>query len=77
MSLIHNERIKLTAAWFNALAAASVVTGFIAPLAAVVFGVQASGVVSIQTFATASVGWFLFGVGLHYIARRVLRRLRQ
>ena len=38
MSLIHNERTKLTAAWLNTLGAASIVAGVLAPIAAAGFG---------------------------------------
>jgi hypothetical protein len=76
MSLIHNERLKLTATLLNTLAAATVVTGVIAPLAAVVLGVQAAGRVSTAIFVLAATIWFLFGPTLHFSARYVLGGLR-
>jgi hypothetical protein len=33
MPLIENERVKLTATWLNTLAAATIVTGVLAPIA--------------------------------------------
>jgi len=42
MSLIHNERVKLTAAWLNGLAGASAAAGSIAPLVAGFYGVKTS-----------------------------------
>jgi hypothetical protein len=77
MSVVHNERTKLTATWLNALAAATVVTGVIAPLVAVVFGVSTSGKVSPITFVLATLVWLLLGVILHMLARRILGRLRE
>jgi len=47
MPLIRNERVKLTATWLNTLAAATIVTGVLAPIAAFVFGLPASGAVSV------------------------------
>jgi hypothetical protein len=45
MTLIHNEGTKLTASWFNTPAAATIVTGVIAP----VFGVPTSATISMAT----------------------------
>ena len=38
MFLVHNERTKLTATWFNGLATALIAAGFFAPLAALFYG---------------------------------------
>lgn len=38
MSLIHNERTKLTANWLDRAGTAAITVGVIAPLAAAVFG---------------------------------------
>jgi hypothetical protein len=46
VSLIHNERIKLTATCLNTLAATTVATGVIAPLVAFVLGFPAVGTIS-------------------------------
>ena len=40
MFLVTNERTKLTASWFNALATALIAAGFFAPAAAVLYGVS-------------------------------------
>jgi dipeptide/tripeptide permease len=77
MSLVHNERTKLTATWLNALAAATVVTGVIAPLVAIVFGIPTSGKVSSVVFILATFVWLVLGVILHMLARRILGRLRE
>jgi hypothetical protein len=65
MPLIENERIKLriklTATWINTVAAATIVTGVIAPLAAAVFGVPAVGKLSVGRFVIATMAWLVLG----------------
>ena len=77
MNLIHNERIKLTAVWLNTLAAATLATGVIAPIAAIVFGLPTSATLSRVGLALAMWGWFSLGFGLHWLARYILGRLRE
>jgi len=47
MNLIHNERSKLSATCLNTVAAATIVTGVIAPLIAVLLGLPASATTSV------------------------------
>jgi Na+/melibiose symporter-like transporter len=75
MSLIHNERVKLTAIWFNTVAAATIVTGVIAPLAALVFGVPRSAGLTLPSFVGTTLAWLLFGTILHFVARYLLGSL--
>jgi hypothetical protein len=77
MSLIHNETTKLTATLLNTIAAGTVITGFLAPIAAFVFQVPGAGMTSGRVFAITVGVWLLFAAGLHMLARRVLRRLRE
>ena len=77
MSLIHNESTKLTATWLNTLAAATVATGVIAPMVALVFGVPTSAAISAAAFVIATVIWLGLGMSLHLLARAVLRRLQE
>jgi len=77
MSLIRNERVKLTATWLNTIAAATVVTGVIAPAVAFVFGFPGSGMMSSAVYSAAATAWFLLGIGLHVLARYVLGLLRE
>jgi hypothetical protein len=77
MPLIQNERVKLTATWLNTLAAATIVTGVLAPIAAFVFGLPASGAISVRTFLFAAVAWLLSGMILHWVARYVLGSLEE
>ena len=71
MSLIHNERTKLSATWLNSIAAAAVAVGGIAPSIAAV-----TGTLSPILAAGLVVFWFLVGAGLHLTARAILGRLR-
>ncbi len=76
MSLIHNERIKLTANWLNALATALVATGAIAPVAAWLYGFP-SAVADALDLGILSAACTLSGAGLHWLARRVLGGLKE
>ena len=77
MNLVLNERIKLTATWINTLAAATVATGVIAPIAAVAFGLPTTGTVSVLSFVLATLLWLLLGIARHLWARRILRSLTE
>ena len=77
MPLVQNERVKLTATWLNTLAAATIVTGVLALMAAFVFGLPASGAISVRTFLFAAVAWLLSGMILHWVARYVLGSLEE
>ena len=57
MSLIANERIKLTAGWLNTLSATTIATGVVAPLVAIVFGFPTSASVSVAGFALVCGAW--------------------
>ena len=74
MSLVHNERTKLTATWLNTLATALVAAGAFGPFAA-----QLYGLVSVPSGRIAGVIaglCFIGGVGLHMCGRAFLGRLR-
>jgi len=74
--LVHNERTKLTAMWFNTLATAFVAAGLFAPLAAVIYGLTEPRIGPAYIIVTALScvlgGWFI-----HWIGRRFLGRLRE
>jgi dipeptide/tripeptide permease len=78
LSLVHNERWKLTAAWINAVAAGTVIAGAVTPLVAIAYGLRAdtqaisTGVVILLTLI-----WISVGIVLHLMARSTLGRLRQ
>jgi len=55
MNLIHNERSKLSATCLNTVAAATIVTGVIAPLIAVLLGLPASATTSVAALAVLMV----------------------
>lgn len=74
MSLVHNERTKLTAGLMNTVAAAIFITGLVAPGVALSYDLPspAKG----WTAIGASVLWTIFGLGIHLLARHVLGRLK-
>ncbi len=74
--LRHNERTKLTAAWFNTLATALIAIGTFAPVSALVLGIEASQTGQLTVIA-ASLVCFAIGVGLHLAGRRFLGRLKE
>lgn len=75
MSLIHNERTKLTAAFLNTVAATMVGAGAIAPLVAFTYAIPGAAEGSILTII--GISWLLCGIVLHLLARVLLRRLRE
>jgi uncharacterized membrane protein YdjX (TVP38/TMEM64 family) len=75
LSLIHNERTKLTANWLDRAGTAAVTIGVIAPIAAAVFG-YGNPPFSTGRLAIGVAFWFLTGVALHLIARLLLKRLQ-
>ncbi|KAA2242237.1 hypothetical protein [Salinarimonas soli] len=77
MSLIHNERTKLSATALNGVAIACIVAGFITPLAAASFGVQGPLHVGVPATLLAALGWLGAGLTLHFAARRILGRLEE
>ena len=76
MFLVHNERTKLTAAWFNTLATALVAAGTFAPLAALLYGFS-SATAGRSSLAVSAGVCFVGGIALHLGGRALLRRLRE
>ena len=76
VSLIHNERTKLTATWFNGLATALVAAGGFAPLAAMAYGISELrlGALYVVAVMLSCAGGGLF---LHWVGRGFLGRLRE
>jgi hypothetical protein len=74
MSLVDNERVKLTATWLNTLASATF--GVLAPLASFVYGLGQSPL-SVSGSLVAMVIWFSAALALCLGARRVLGGLVQ
>jgi hypothetical protein len=73
--LIANERTKLTAAFLNGVATAMVGAGVIVPLVAFTYGIP--GAAPGSTLAFVGSCWFLAGVGLRLLPRRLPRGLRE
>lgn len=73
MSLIHNERIKLTAAYLNGLAIAVFAIGTAAPLVSVLLQPTARW----PLIMPVALGCFVLSGGLHFTASRALRRIQE
>jgi hypothetical protein len=71
LPLIGNERTKLTAAFLNGVATATVGAGAIAPLVAATYGIPGA------TLALVGLCWLVAGIVIHLVARWLLRRLRE
>jgi hypothetical protein len=61
VSLIHNERIKLTASCLNTLGTTIVATGVIAPLVAIVLRFPVVGAISWGLYIFAAIAWLVLG----------------
>jgi hypothetical protein len=75
MSLVDNEQTRLLAAALNNTAVATIVAGIIGPAAGVSYGLSSTGA-NWSWFLVGAI-WFLAGIGLHYSAQQVLRRLKE
>lgn len=74
MSLVDNEQRKLTAGYLNTIAAATMITGVVAPAIATTYDLPGP---KVGLFAgLCSFIWFLISVGLHWCARRLMKGLR-
>ena len=74
--LVGNERTKLLATFLNNIAVAIIATGLVAPFFAILYGVSNLSAEQARFFGLAAPGWVLIGIGVHYIARTILRGLR-
>jgi hypothetical protein len=75
MSLIHNERTKLTANAFNTAATSCFTLGVLAPMAAAFYNVG-PGAISFRSIVLGAAIWLCIALVLHYNARRQLGGLK-
>ena len=75
MSLVENERIKLTANWLDRAGTAALTVGVLAPLATALYGLSPTALPR-STLLFGIVIWFVAGVGLHLAGRWLLKRLK-
>ena len=75
MSLIHNERTKLTATALNTVATSCMTVGVLAPMAAAWYNFGAFPV-RLPWMASGVLIWLAIALLVHYDARRTLGRLR-
>lgn len=76
MSVVENERTKLTAAALNTGATSSFTVGVLAPVAAAFYNVGGSVHVPLGVLIAGAFGWFAAAAALHLAARHVLGALR-
>jgi len=77
MSLVGNERRKLTAAYLNTMAGGLFTAGVAVPIAAAVFGFTGAGVpVGALTLLGGTTMFLAVSVGLHLAARSALKGLQ-
>lgn len=72
MSMIENERTKLTATALNNVSVATVVTGFIAPASSFIYGFAQP---TSRFWWTMPIACISAGTIPHLVARQVLRRM--
>ena len=75
MSLIHNERTKLSAAALNTAATSCFTVGVLAPMAAAFYNIG-PGRGSFQSVAFGALIWLSAASFLHYHGRRILGGLK-
>jgi hypothetical protein len=74
MSLVRNEQAKLSATYLNGIALAVAAVGGIAPWITLLALDSGTGVARL---AVISVICFSLSGGLHYVARKILTKLRE
>ncbi len=76
MSLVTNERIKLTAGLMNTIAGFSLTAGGVGPLIALSFGLNATSPLGPWALSLIVAIWLFVGLAFHWAARRLLGRLQ-
>lgn len=74
MSLVENDQAKLAATYFNGIAIALAAVGGIAPWIAFVIQGSDPGAVKLAAISFLCI---LLSIGLHYLGRGALKRLRE
>lgn len=76
MSMIANERIKLTAGLLNTVSGFALTAGAVAPLIALSYGLTAAPIIEPLVLILIVAIWFGVGLAFHVAARRLLGRLK-
>lgn len=76
MSLVPNERIKLTAGLLNTVAGFSITAGGLAPLIAMTYGLNTATGLGPLVIGLILVVWLAAGVAIHLYARYLLGGLK-
>ncbi len=72
----HNERVKLTANTLNNVCSGLVITGVVAPIVALIYGVPGPAQVPAGLAVLSTLFCLSGGLALHLFARAVLKDLR-
>ena len=75
MSLVQNERVKLTAGLLNTVAGFSITAGGVGPLIALSYGLGGPTALGPTALGVVAALWLGIGGGLHIFAPHLLRRL--
>ncbi len=77
MSLIHNERTKLTANALDRASTACLTVGVLGPAAAVLYGIGSMAVMQANALIFVGSAFWLFAAAmLHLLAKGILGRLK-
>jgi hypothetical protein len=77
VTLVRNERIKLSASALNTLSTAMITVGVLAPVAAFLYGLGVPNPApTIWQLALTATIWVVVGGSLHYGALKLLGRLQ-
>lgn len=70
------EQTKLLANAFDRTSTACITVGVVTPVAAMIYGIGGNAVLFGYAVLSYFCGWLTIAVALHYMARRILRKLR-
>lgn len=70
------EQTKLLANAFDRTSTACITVGIVTPIAAVIYGIGGTTIQFGGLVVSYFTGWLTIAMALHYMARRILRKLR-
>lgn len=70
------EQTKLLANAFDRTSTACITVGIVTPMAAMIYGLGGNAVQFGYAVLSYFGGWLTIAIALHYMARRILRKLR-
>lgn len=76
LDIAEMEQTKLLANAFDRASTACITVGVVTPIAAVIYGIGGTAVQFSGLMVSYFTGWLTVAIALHYMARRILRKLR-